>query len=58
MAGTIGLAHDLGLKIVAEGVETADQLARLKELGCDMGQGWHLGEPLTSEAVLALLIED
>ncbi|MBV9455052.1 MAG: EAL domain-containing protein, partial [Rubrobacter sp.] len=58
VSGTIAMAHDLGLKIVAEGVGTAYQLAQLKELGCDLGQGLHLGEPLASEAVAALLNED
>jgi EAL domain-containing protein (putative c-di-GMP-specific phosphodiesterase class I) len=47
---TIGLAHDLGLEVVAEGVETPEHVLRLREAGCDVGQGYHLGRPLPSEA--------
>ena len=57
VSGTIDLAHALGLKVVAEGVETADQLAELKELGCDLAQGFYLAEPLPGEAVSDLLSE-
>lgn len=42
---TIDLAHNLGLQVVAEGVEGAEHAARLKELGCDIGQGFYLGKP-------------
>jgi diguanylate cyclase (GGDEF)-like protein len=43
---TINLGHDLGLKIIAEGVEDADTLQRLALLGCDLAQGYHLSRPL------------
>lgn len=39
------LAHDLGLVVVAEGVETADQADQLRELGVDLAQGYHFGRP-------------
>jgi diguanylate cyclase (GGDEF)-like protein/PAS domain S-box-containing protein len=55
VSAAINLAHSLGWEVTAEGVETADQLARLRELGCDMAQGYHLWEPLTSEEVSASL---
>ncbi len=55
VAGTISLAHALGLKVVAEGVEAKEQLARLKDLGCDLAQGYYFTEPLPSEAVERLL---
>jgi diguanylate cyclase (GGDEF)-like protein/PAS domain S-box-containing protein len=55
VAASINLAHSLGWDVTAEGVETADQLARLRELGCDMAQGYHLWEPLTSEGMAAYL---
>ncbi len=58
VSGTIGLAHALGLKVTAEGVETAGQLAELKELGCDLAQGFHFAEPLPGEAIPELLDED
>jgi diguanylate cyclase (GGDEF)-like protein/PAS domain S-box-containing protein len=43
---TIDLAHNLGLKVVAEGIETEEHLARLAELRCDVGQGFLLGRPV------------
>jgi diguanylate cyclase (GGDEF)-like protein len=51
----VGLAHTLGLGVVAEGVETAEQAARLRELGCRLGQGFYFGRPQSAEAVRALL---
>ncbi len=58
VSAAINLAHSLGWEVTAEGVETADQLARLRDLGCDMVQGYHLWEPLTSEGVSASLAAD
>ncbi len=55
VSGTISLAHALGLKVVAEGVETEGQLERLKDLGCDLAQGHYLAKPLPSEAADKLL---
>jgi EAL domain-containing protein (putative c-di-GMP-specific phosphodiesterase class I) len=43
---TIDLAHNLGLSVVAEGVETAEHLAILQDLGCDLGQGYFVSQPL------------
>lgn len=43
---TIQLAHNLGLKIIAEGVETKEQLTFLKEHGCDYGQGYYFSKPV------------
>jgi diguanylate cyclase (GGDEF)-like protein len=43
---TINLGHDLGLKIIAEGVEDAATLQKLALLGCDLAQGYHLSRPL------------
>ncbi|KPV58378.1 hypothetical protein QJ48_17015 [Paenibacillus sp. A3] len=42
----VGMAHALGLKTVAEGVETEAELARLKQIGCDTVQGYLLSQPL------------
>jgi diguanylate cyclase (GGDEF)-like protein len=44
---TIDLAHNLGLSVVAEGVENAQILQRLAELGCDEAQGYHLSRPVS-----------
>jgi diguanylate cyclase (GGDEF)-like protein len=41
----VSLAHSLGLRVVAEGVETPNQFARLRELGCDAGQGYLFAAP-------------
>jgi EAL domain-containing protein (putative c-di-GMP-specific phosphodiesterase class I) len=46
---TIDMAHELGFKVVAEGVEDAACLATLGELGCDVVQGWHTGRPMPAE---------
>jgi EAL domain-containing protein (putative c-di-GMP-specific phosphodiesterase class I) len=51
VAAIINLAHTLGLAAVAEGVETAEQLGRLRELGCDIGQGYYFGRPLPADAL-------
>jgi len=51
----VSLAHDLGLTVVAEGIEDADQLAELSRLGCDLGQGFHLHRPLSAADVTELV---
>jgi diguanylate cyclase len=48
---TIDLAHSLGLRLVAEGVETAEHLRELARLGCDQAQGYHLSRPLSAAAL-------
>jgi diguanylate cyclase (GGDEF)-like protein len=52
---TIELAHNLGLRVVAEGVETAEAWVRLAALGCDFAQGFHLARPLPGPDLLAVL---
>jgi EAL domain-containing protein (putative c-di-GMP-specific phosphodiesterase class I) len=49
------MAHSLGLEVVAEGVETAEQLMMLQQLGCAYGQGFHFARPLPPEDCVALL---
>jgi EAL domain-containing protein (putative c-di-GMP-specific phosphodiesterase class I) len=51
------LGKSLGKKVVAEGIETQEQLARLRQLGVDHGQGYFLAKPLPAELVPALLLE-
>lgn len=48
---TVDLAHELGLKVVAEGVEDAECLALLTEIGCDMAQGYFVSVPLSRAAL-------
>ncbi|MGH6619596.1 MAG: putative bifunctional diguanylate cyclase/phosphodiesterase, partial [Alphaproteobacteria bacterium] len=43
----ISMAHDLGLRVVAEGVETAEVMEALRLSGCDIGQGYYFGKPLS-----------
>ena len=52
----IELAHGLGLKVTAEGVETAEQLAILREFGCDFIQGYLLAHPLEAGELVAWAI--
>ena len=48
----IGLGHKLGLSVLAEGIEDAEVWARLRSLGCDEGQGYHLARPMPSTDLL------
>ncbi|WP_250285619.1 MULTISPECIES: putative bifunctional diguanylate cyclase/phosphodiesterase [unclassified Frankia] len=52
---TVALAHDLGLRVVAEGVEDAETLNALSALGCDLAQGAFISPPGTAEEATALL---
>src|ERR1700736_942507 len=49
---TIELGHSLGLMVVAEGVEDAATLTLLRELGCDLIQGYHTGMPMAASALV------
>ncbi|BAL22737.1 bifunctional diguanylate cyclase/phosphodiesterase [Azoarcus sp. KH32C] len=51
----INMTHSLGLKVVAEGVETEAQRAFLRALGCDQLQGYLIGRPMSAEAFLRLI---
>ena len=50
-----GLAKGLGLKLVAEGIETSEQLAKLTEMGVDYGQGYFWSPPISSDQYIELL---
>ncbi|AFY81958.1 EAL domain-containing protein [Oscillatoria acuminata] len=54
----IALAHNLKMDVIAEGVETAEQLAQLRSLGCECGQGYFFAKPLPAEQIEALLKSD
>src|SRR6478609_1784959 len=46
----VGLANTVGLKVVAEGIETREQLDMLREIGCDLGQGYYFAAPMDVDA--------
>jgi diguanylate cyclase (GGDEF)-like protein len=54
----IELSHKLGYKVIAEGVETKEQLKLLKEMCCDIGQGYYFSKPVTAEKIEALLMSN
>ncbi len=47
----LALAHSLGMEVVAEGIETSSQLAKLQSLSCDLGQGYLFSKPLSSKEI-------
>ncbi|MCV2490213.1 EAL domain-containing protein [Geodermatophilus sp. YIM 151500] len=53
----VDLGHNLGLTVVAEGVEDEEHVAALRALGCDLAQGYHFARPMAAEALTALLRE-
>lgn len=56
-AAVIALARAMDLEVVAEGVETTDQVAALRRLGCEKAQGFHFAKPLPAEQIDRLLLE-
>ncbi len=48
---TVSLARELGMRVVAEGIESEDLSDRLRDAGCDIGQGWFFGRPMTADAM-------
>ena len=54
---TIDLGHNLGLKVVAEGVESAEILTRLQQLGCDIAQGYHISRPVPPDEFAAFVAD-
>jgi len=55
VSAIIAISHSLGLKVVAEGVETAEQLVFLKSLGCDGAQGYYFSRPVPADEFVRLL---
>jgi len=53
VSSMIGLAHRLGLQVVAEGIETRDVADKLRTMGCELGQGFLISHPVEMEAALA-----
>ena len=54
---TVSLAHALDLRVVAEGVETVEQRQALRELGCELAQGFYYARPLSADGVVAFFHE-
>ncbi len=55
MVSTIELAHILGLEVVAEGIETPEQLFSLAQIRCDRGQGYHIARPMEDKDLKAMI---
>ena len=54
----VGLAHDLGMDVVAEGAETDSDAVELYQLGCEFAQGYAFGQPMTADQAHELLVSD
>ena len=54
----IDLAHNLGMRVVAEGVESAATWMRLAAMGCDLAQGFYLSRPIPARGLQALLEDE
>jgi EAL domain-containing protein (putative c-di-GMP-specific phosphodiesterase class I) len=52
----VTLARNLGMTLVAEGIETADQVAMLQSMGCDRAQGYYLSRPVSPERAAKYLV--
>jgi EAL domain-containing protein (putative c-di-GMP-specific phosphodiesterase class I) len=55
VSAVVALGRNLGLQVVAEGVETLSQLEKLKSIGCDAAQGHFFSKPVSSEAVKTVI---
>src|ERR1019366_1924928 len=58
VASVVGLGQSLGLSTAAEGIETQEQADMLFRMGCDLGQGWLFGKPISAEELPALIAAD
>ena len=54
---TIDLGHNLGLKVIAEGVESQESWDRLKEMGCDSAQGYFMSRPIPADQFMQWIQE-
>jgi EAL domain-containing protein (putative c-di-GMP-specific phosphodiesterase class I) len=55
VAAVLQLIESAGLQAIVEGIETAEQVAQLRRLGCRFGQGYYFARPLPAEETVALL---
>ena len=58
MLATVNMIKELGLKIVAEGVETADQVEGIRELGIDYIQGYYFSKPLSENDFIKFIVNN
>jgi len=58
VSAIVSLGHTLNLKVIAEGVETPEQLEFLQMLGCDQYQGFHYSRPMPAEEFAELIRRD
>jgi EAL domain-containing protein (putative c-di-GMP-specific phosphodiesterase class I) len=56
-AAIIALGNTLKLHVVAEGIEMPEQIASLRDLGCELGQGFFFAKPMDDEALIQYLVE-
>jgi EAL domain-containing protein (putative c-di-GMP-specific phosphodiesterase class I) len=56
-SAVVALGSSLALEVVAEGIELDEQLKRLRDLGCELGQGFHFAHPMESARMLDYLAE-
>jgi EAL domain-containing protein (putative c-di-GMP-specific phosphodiesterase class I) len=54
----VQVGHDLGIEIVAEGIERPEQLELLRAMGCGLGQGYLVARPMTAQGIESLSISD
>jgi len=57
VATIVQLAHNLGMEVTAEGVETVEQLAHLRALSCEYGQGYYFSGPVGAESAKSMIAE-
>ena len=57
VSAVVGLGRSLGLSVVAEGIETSQVAQLLRDLGCEVGQGWFFGRPVPAHRIDALVAE-
>src|SRR5205085_11842086 len=55
LRSVVALAHELGKNVVVEGIETEDDVGLLRTIGCEYGQGFYYGEPMSEREALQLL---
>ncbi len=58
VAAMVNLAHTLGLNVIAEGIETKEQLEMLQQLGCDYGQGYLFGKPTSVADFEKMIVQE